>query len=621
VKRNKIQKIKDAEKIAAGEVIDRPANVVKELIENSIDAEASDVKVIIKNAGKNLIHVIDNGIGIPPDEMKLAFERHTSSKIQQFSDLEQLSTLGFRGEALASIVAVSEVEVTSRDKEHDLGYKLMISGGKILDERQVSSIIGTNIKVKNLFYNIPARKKFLKKDNTELGHISDIIQRYALAYPEIQFQLINNDLTTLNCPKSNDLKTTVFHLYGKTVAKSMESIQYLDKDIILTGLLGNGSIAKKNRNHASIFLNRRYITSEIISRAVLDAYKGVLMVGMYPFFILNIELNPSIIDFNVHPKKLEVRFEDEDYIYNKIYTIIREFIQNCFMTQESSQVNANITQYFKSTSNELENQESNHEFVINEANERTNIPSTIAQEVNDTNVIQLKVTDDLISGSGNTSKMSETYLRKKTTSNLRFPKLHLIASTGQLNNKVYVILEGKNENGEEGMFILDQHAASERINKEHFLKLSEQKKGNRQKLIVPFEIEVSPSEKYFLLANLTEIKKLGFDFEHFGGNSFVLREVPTIIEKVPQNEIVKEILSDITNIGKDRSFSEVKETIINYLSCHKSIRGGDDLTINDIRRLIDDLSRCEDPFHCAHGRPTLKFFSFKELDKLFKRIV
>ncbi|MFX0043706.1 MAG: DNA mismatch repair endonuclease MutL, partial [Candidatus Hodarchaeota archaeon] len=329
----KISKIKDYEKIAAGEVVERPANVVKELIENSIDAGAKEIRIIIKKAGKTLIQVIDDGIGIPPNDMELAFERYTSSKIHSFDDLEELSTLGFRGEALASIAAVSQIEIISRIKENERGLQLYIEGGKVLRKKEISCPIGTNIKVKNLFYNIPARKKFLKKDYTELGHITDIIQRYSLAYPDYHIIYQHNDLTILNCPASNDLKTTVFHIYGKNIAKFMEYINYSEKGELfkIYGLIGYPQISKKDRTISSFFLNHRYIISDIIFRAIKEAFKGTLMINKNPFFVLFLEINPSSIDFNIHPKKLHIRFEREDYVYNKVYNIIRDFVEKKFM--------------------------------------------------------------------------------------------------------------------------------------------------------------------------------------------------------------------------------------------------------------------------------------------------
>ncbi len=614
MKRNKIKKIEDSEKIAAGEVVERPANVVKELIENSIDAGAKEIRIIVKKAGKNLIHVIDDGIGIPPDEIVIAFERHTSSKINKFEDLEVLSTLGFRGEALASIAAVSQVEITSRIKEKERGVKLVLEDRKIIDKKEIFCPIGTDIKVKNLFYNIPARQKFLKKDFTELGHITDIIQRYSLAYPHIHFIYMHNDLSILNCPALNDLKTTVFHIYGKSVAKFMEPINFKEGNLELHGLLGHSEVSKNNRTHSSIILNKRYVISDLLFRAIQEAYKGTLMKGKYPFFVLHLEIDPSVIDFNVHPKKLNIRFENEDYIYNKVYNIVRKFVEEKFIEKEVTYDFQEISK-FTSPQTEDDKEEPYDKSEISVEEFENSSKYQIDKSV------QLRLADhDVDKGLGEVTS-AETFLREKYVVAKNFPKLRLISRTGQLSNKTYIILEGINENDESGVYILDQHAASERVNKEFFYDLYKKSVKSKQKLISPLKIEVSPSDKFFLQHNLKEINRLGFDFEHFGGNTFILRSIPIIMGKTPSMQIIKEIISDITEIGKDKSFSEKLEEIINYLACHKSIRGGDDLSLKMVRSLIIDLANCKDSFHCAHGRPTLKFISFKELDKLFKRIV
>lgn len=615
MKINRIKKIIDAEKIAAGEVVDRPVNVVKELIENSIDAQASEIRVIVKKAGKSLIQVIDNGFGIPSDDMEMAFKRHTSSKIRSIKDLEYLSTLGFRGEALASIATVSRVEIISRVEFEEKGVRLYIEGGKIIDKKKISCPIGTNIQVKNLFYNIPARQKFLKTDATELGHITDILQRYSLACPELHFIYRHNDLDILNCPSSNDLKTTVFHIYGKKKAKFMEPFDYKDKDekFKLSGLLGHPQIAKKNRSDSSLFINQRYIISDVLFRAINEAYEGTLMVSKYPFYVVFVELDPSVIDFNVHPKKLHVRFEREDAIYNKVYNVIRSIVEDRFIIKEAKYLSTELEDFIpkqeKSSKNlnlispkgELESEHpSQKQFLIPEKS------------------VQLSLEDKDIA---NRKGIPESFLRGKYILSKNFPKLRLISHTGQLSNKTYVVLEGINENNEEGLFILDQHAASERVNKEMFLEAYETSRMSVQKLVSPLKIDVSPSEKIFLEANLQEIRKLGFNFDLFGGNTFILREIPIVMGKLPKISIIKEIISDISKLGKDKSFKEVREEIINYLSCHKSIRGGDDLSLKNIRNLLIELAHCKDSYHCAHGRPTLRFFSYKELDKLFKRIV
>jgi DNA mismatch repair protein MutL len=612
MKRSKIKKIVDAEKIAAGEVVERPSNVVKELLENSIDAEAKEIRVIVKRAGKGLIQIIDDGIGIPTDEIDIAFERHTSSKINRIEDLERLTTLGFRGEALASIAVVSQVEITSRTKENDQGVKLILEYGVIKEKKSVFCQIGTDIKVKNLFYNVPARLKFLKKDPTELGHITDIIQRYALAYPQLHFIYIHNDLTVLNCPVSNDLRTTVFHIYGKKVANLMEPINYSEDKIKIHGLLGHSEISKDNRTYSSLILNKRYVISDLIFRAVQEAYKGTLMIGKHPFFILNLELDPYIIDFNVHPKKLHIRFEDEDYIFNKVYNIIRKFVEQKFIEKEDTHIYSELSNFTRNISSDKQ------ETIFQESKKIVKELSEMHSDKLDKS-IQLNLTDGDIVDTGADLSSPDTFLRGNYIDLKNFPKMRLISRTGQLSNKTYILLEGINENGESGFYILDQHAASERVNKEYFYDYYENSKKSKQILINPLTIEVSPSEKFFLRSNMNEIIRLGFDFEHFGGNTFVLRSVPILMGKTPDLELIKEIISDITEIGKDKSLSEKLEEIINYLSCHKSIRGGDDLSLESIRKLLIDLAHCKDSFHCAHGRPTLKFFSFKELDKIFKR--
>ncbi len=631
MKRKKIKKILNAEKIAAGEIIERPVSVVKELIENSIDAGAQEIRVIVKKSGKNLIHIIDDGTGIPPEEIEIAFERHTSNKIRSIEDLDNLCTLGFRGEALASITAVSQVEIISRTDKDELGVQIFLDGGKITDKNNVSCPRGTNIKVKNLFYNIPARQKFLKTDSTELGHITDIIQRYSLAYPDIHFIYKHNELVILNCP-SNDLQTTMFHIYGKSSAKFMIPIDYAENNnyFKISGLLGHPQISKKNRNYSTLFINHRYVISDLLFRAIQEAYKGTLMVSKYPFFILNLDLDPSSVDFNIHPKKLYIRFEDEEYIYNKVYNIIKNFVEENFILKEGKFISTELRDYIYKKEDYTKDDTKEDSEKLSISNSRTKRVIKKKEKIEEGSneeeflidgTVQLQLIDNLPEDNTSKKNLPDTFIREKYIIAKDFPKLRLISYTGQLSNNIYVVLEGIDQSGEAGLYILDQHAASERIHKEFLINMYDSSKKSKQMLISPLKIDVSPSEKYFLQENLSEIKNLGFNFELFGGNTFVLREIPTIMHKTPKIEIIIEIISDITAIGKEKSFSEVKEEIINYLACHKSIRGGDKLSLKDIRNLIINLANCKDSFHCAHGRPTLRFISFKELDKIFKRIV
>ena len=590
------------------------------MVENSIDANSNEIRIIIKNAGKRVIQVIDDGIGIPQEEIALAFERHTSSKIRDIEDLETLSSLGFRGEALASIATVSKIEIISRTERDKMGIRLYIEGGKIIDKKETACPVGTNIKVSNLFYNLPARRKFLKSNATELGHITDIIQRYALAYPEIHFIYMHNELSILNCPASNDLKTTVFHIYGKKIAKAMEPIREGSGGFIKThGLLGHPKISKKNRRYSSIFLNKRYIISDLLFRAVSEAYKGVIMTGKHPFVILFLKLDPSMVDFNVHPKKLEVRFENEDLVYHKVLQMVRKKVEQQYIQEEERHISIEIDKFSSDQTSKTSHENNRTRPKRREEDGKMIQGSELEPKEVLPKSIQLNLGDTAPDKRFQIPKESETYIRESYLNRENFPKIRLIADTGQMSNNIYVLLEGMNKNGEKGLFILDQHAASERIHKEYFKALYTKDKKKKQKLIAPLKIEVNPSEKFFLMENLKEIKKLGFNFEHFRGNTFILREVPVVLQKTINVDLIKDIISDITEIGKDSSFSDVKEEIINYLSCHRSVRGGERLNIKEIRSLLEDLASCKDPFHCAHGRPTLRFISFKDLDKMFKR--
>jgi DNA mismatch repair protein MutL len=392
----------------------------------------------------------------------------------------------------------------------------------------------------------------------------------------------------------------------------MEPVEYAEKDpfIKIKGLLGHPQIAKKGRSYSSLFINNRYVISDVLFRAIREAYEGTLMINKHPFFVLFLELNPTVIDFNVHPKKLHVRFEREEALYNKVYNILRGFVEEKFIEKEAKYITTELEDFIPRSKNEESAVEQTLEEVQQIGNYKT-------ESIDDG--VQLDLMDQVADQKTRGGALPDSYIRGKHIISKDFPKVRLISHTGQLQNKTYIVLEGFNENNEQGIFILDQHAASERITKERLLSAYDYAKISKQKLIQPLKIDVSPSEKIFLEDNLNEIKKIGFSFEFFGGNTFILREIPTIMNKLPDINIIKEIINDLSEIGKDRSFKEVKEEIVNYLACHKSVRGGDDLSLKDIRKLLQDLAACKDSFHCAHGRPTLKFLSYREIDKLFKR--
>jgi len=614
----RIKKIKDFEKIAAGEVVERPASVVKELVENSIDAGAKNIKIIIKNAGKSLIQVIDDGYGIEKEDVEIAFERYTSGKIEKFEDLDNLTTLGFRGEALSSIAVVSQVELITRTKNDDLSSTIVIHGGAVIEKKEISAPVGTNIKVKNLFYNIPARQKFLKTNRVELGHITDIITRYALGYPQIHFVYQHNNLDILNCPSSDDLKDMVFHIYGKETAKKMYPIDYIHPDGLFTllGLLGDPEISKKKRTSSSLFLNKRYVLSDKFFEVIKDAYKGFLMIGRFPFFILNLDTNPAYVDFNIHPQKMTVRFNNEKVLFPFIENALKAHLDELFLPKKEVIITKPLETFIEEEKEEIQSGLKNITVHIDDQ-------SIIAKD----QVLNFQADSNIID-SAKSKEMIQTKLTSEDIFEERFeiitktlPKMRFISRTGQLSNHIYVLFESEDVNGNPAILIIDQHAASERIMKERFLSQYRGSKVQKQQLISPLKINISPAERFFLKEHLSEINKFGFELEDFGGTTFILRAIPAIFGKLPKLNVLKDMIEEIANIGKQQSFSDSEEEIINYLACHKSIRGGDYLTLKDIRKLVLDLSKCKDPYHCAHGRPTFRVISFRDLDKMFKRIV
>lgn len=619
----RVKKIIDYEKIAAGEVVERPASVVKELVENSIDAGANEIKIIVKGAGKSLIQIIDDGFGIEKEDVEVAFERYTSGKIERFEDLNSLKTLGFRGEALSSIATVSQVELITRTKNDDLGTFIIVHGGEIKEKKELSAPIGTNIKVKNLFFNIPARRKFLKSDKVELGHITDIITRYALVYPEIHFLYKHNELEILNCPSSHELLDMVFHIYGKQKAKKMQEIKYSHPDGLLkiSGLLGEPEISLKNRRNSSLFVNKRYVISDYFFEVINAAYKGFLMIGRQPFFIINLDVDPASVDFNIHPKKLTIRFNNEKVLFPYIENALRARLEDLFLPKKDKGVFIPLhTKRVKVNSIDLESEVEESSSGTVESEDILPLQSLhedfILQEM-----IQTTLLDDESPGDDVKTKITRKALQEQSIITDTLPKMRPISISGQLSNKIYVLFESEDENGNSGILILDQHAASERIMKEKFQNQYKNSNIQKQQLISPLKLKISPAESFFIGEHLTEINSFGFELEEFGGNTFILRAIPAIFGKLPKIQVLPNMIEELADIGRQRSFTGAEDEIINYLSCHKAVRGGDYLNSKSIRKLVIDLSKCEDPNHCAHGRPTYKFISFKEFDKMFKRIV
>ncbi len=615
----RIQEIQDYPKIAAGEVIERPASVVKELLENSIDAGAKSITINIKNFGKALIQVLDDGCGIHPDDVKTAFLPHTSSKIRSANELNTLKSLGFRGEALYSISSISKVELITKSQTETFGMRLEMDGGKVQSLQQTAAVPGTNIKIRDLFYNTPVRYKFLKSDRVELGHITDIVSRYVLAYPQINFKLVHNSKPILSSPSSSEHLNAVFDVYGKDYAKNCVKFSYQCNSFVIEGYLGDPKLAQSTAHSSSVFINKRYVISPTVQEAMKIAYKDYIMINKHPFYILFLTIDPAKVDFNIHPTKKIVRFEEEDVFLTTLADAMRSQVNDIFgKTSNTGQMGDSVISSAKTIEEYVQEKKITENEISNKISSKTSIKAkniisepksqTCGTKKSSKTAPLESLVPDLIK---RTPKLSS---RNDWIQTSAFPKMRLISESGQLNN-VYFVFEG-----EDGYYILDMHAADERINFEK--ELNAYKKGGlrKQRLILPFTIDVPVNMKDFLLVTVEELGKFGFEVVHLGGTTFTLHSIPLILKQVTDPKILTDICLEILQIGKETSFSQSIDRIIKYIACHESIRGGDEIT--DPKRpihLLNQLSQCENPHHCAHGRPTMLYFSWKYLEREFHR--
>lgn len=626
-------------KIAAGEVVERPSSVVKELIENSIDAEAQNITVEILNGGKDKIKIIDDGHGIHPDDIEKAFLPHGTSKISHIDDIYKINTFGFRGEALPSIAAVSSVILKSRSKDKEFGKEISIDGGKVNYINDTGCNIGTSIEVNNIFYNVPARQKFLKSTQREAALISNIINRLALANHNISFKYYNNDKKTLITFASNDVKDTIRSVYGKQIYDNIIGFEKHSDIASVHGYIGTSEISRGSRNNQSIFVNRRYIKSGLITTAVENAFKSFLTVNKYPFFVLFLDIYPEFIDVNVHPTKSEIKFEDERSIYklvfNTVHQSIAESVKKNFNLEtnhsgilendmkfsgqqddkvtpiqlpidlkqdnikESSKVEDKLFDYEKLNNINLKTNTNKKEECICENKSRDSYFSE--QEVR----YDLKKTNESFKEETNKKHSSDEAAKEA-----KFPSLKII---GQFNN-TYIIGE---EFGE--FYMIDQHAAHEKILFEKYRKQIETNEVVSQILIVPVVLELSHEDFSHYIENKKLFIETGFDIELFGDNTLSIREAPLLLGKTDVRTFFLEILDNIKNMGSGKT-AEVKHKTIASLSCKAAIKANHSLSQAEMITLIETLRYIDEPFNCPHGRPTIIKMSLKEIEKKFKRI-
>ena len=592
-------------KIAAGEVIHKPFSVVKELIENSIDAESTEIEIEIKDGGRKTILITDNGVGMSKEDLLICYEKHSTSKIKNIEDLEKIYTLGFRGEALYSIAAVSKLEITSRAREMQYGNKVRIEDFTARKIQPVSMNPGTKIEVKNLFYNLPVRLKFLKNSASEARSISEIIIRYMIAFPEIKFRFISNNREVFCTTGKNDLLEVISEIYGNLYVKNLIYVNMKSGDFGIEGYISNLNISKTNSKFQFLFLNKRFIRNNAISYAVGDAYRDYYREKKYPVFFLNVKVPPEKFDVNIHPAKEEVRFLDEREIFSFVRSsIIRTLKENIAETNHTS-----ITETDKNDQNnsdETKYQPNSFNSAFNKNSGTGEKSFSFTSQKNNTEKVQNEL-DMLI-----TEKPFQKNYKINENSEIETKKFSDFKILGQVKN-TYIVAETV-----EGVVIIDQHVAHERVLYEKYMKKLNSSKIERQRILFPLNIEMKPYEASILEERLDLFEALGFMIEKFGETMFVVKEVPAFMNKLEENT-VREIIDEIFTSSYINRQEDLREEIIITSSCKNAIKAGAKLSYEEMELLLNELYTTENPYVCPHGRPVIMKISFDDIYSKFQR--
>ena len=616
-----------ANKIAAGEVIERPASVVKELLENAIDAAATQVTISIEESGLKSIEITDNGEGIARDEVALALKRHATSKIKDVDDLFRIRTLGFRGEALPSIASVSELTINTSvaDNADVSGTLLVAKGGQILQNDPAPKRVGTQIKVENLFFNTPARLKYIKSLQAELSHITDVINRLSLAHPEVAFKLINDGREMLKTAGSGDLRQAIAGVYGISTAKKMLRISNADLDFEVTGYVSLPELTRANRNYITVLLNGRYIKNYLINRAIVDGYGSKLMVGRFPIAVIDIKIDPFLADVNVHPTKQEVRISKEKDLMLLITKAIKQALQpetlipnaleNLNQSKSSAQSVANAHQTsLPLTSKQLYYDAEKQDFYVQEKSSVAAAPTvdkvpTTLSELTDTkdNYTSDSSKDDQFVAVNETA-FFETDAPKEARKT--FPELEFLSQM----HGTYLLCQSP-----DGLYIVDQHAAQERVKYEYYREKIGQVNYDQQQLLTPILIKLSQDEVGLVLEKKALLAEAGVFLDAYGENQLILREHPIWMN---DNEIEKATyeLIDLLLDDQEVSVKKYREDLAIMIACKSSIKANMFIDPASARDLLSQLANCENPYNCPHGRPALVSFSNVDLEKMFRRI-
>lgn len=634
---NKIQVLDQItiDKIAAGEVIERPASIVKELVENSIDAGATAVTAEIKEGGISYIRIADNGSGIEKSQVPSAFLRHSTSKIRTAEDLTHIASLGFRGEALSSIAAVSQVELITKTEAETFGTVYRIAGGKEESMEDTGARDGTTFLVRQLFYNTPARRKFLKTPMTEAGHVSDLMTRLALSHPEISFQFINNGQSRLHTSGNGNLKDVIYHVYGREIAANLLEVDHEEKGIHITGYLGAPLISRGNRNFETYFINGRYIKNQVVYKAIEDAYKDFSMQHKYPFVVLHIAIDGTAVDVNVHPAKMELRFGNQQEVYNAVFAAVdqtlhkKELIPDVKLEEPAKipekpvpggvSFKTSVPAPQKPAAEAKEPpRERDLDYFMEEMKKRVRSyhEQNSAAEVKEQGEIfkpkrQMDRIREAAAYAAKEPRQMELFEGNLLKGENR-PDYQLV---GQVFDTYWIVQQ------EDRMYIIDQHAAHERVLYEKTLQSMKTREFTSQMISPPIILNLTMQESDLLKKYMERFTRIGFEFEEFGQESYAVRAVPGNLFHIAKKELLLEMLDSLSDeITRNHSSDLIDEKIAS-MSCKAAVKGNMHLTAQEADALIGELLTLENPYHCPHGRPTIIAMSKRELEKKFKRIV
>lgn len=606
------------DKIAAGEVVERPCSVVKELVENAIDAGSTAITVEIKEGGISFIRITDNGCGIERDQVAVAFYRHSTSKIRSAEDLLTVKSLGFRGEALSSISAVARVELITKTYDELTGTRYVIEGSKELSNEEIGAPDGTTFIVKDLFYNVPARRKFLKTAQTEGSYISDMVEKLALSHPDISFKFINNNQTKLHTSGNGNRKDIIYHIFGREISSSLLEVKHECEYFKVEGFIGKPVITRGNRNYENYFINGRYVKSNILSRAIEEAYKSFLMQHQYPFTVLYFTFF-SELDVNVHPTKMELRFDNNNEIYVELCDTIYAILSRKEMIPEvpvdSTPAPKKIVHEYKEPIPEpFEKRRINE---VRAAESRSVYGQSVTSAVKDYSAIEPAV---------KTPKTSTAYEPAHVVTGTQqtlgdYDKVFLTESAkkqfsiiGQLF-KTYWLIEF-----EDKLYIIDQHAAHEKVLYEKTMARLANKDFTSQRISPPIVMTLDARECEMLEKYRPQIEQFGYEVEHFGGKEYMISAIPDNLFNIDMKDLFIEMLDDFSNATGRQTPDIITEKVAS-MSCKAAVKGNDKLTLPEINKLIDELLSLDNPYNCPHGRPTIISMSKYEIEKKFKRIV